>query len=90
MQCEELIQEEFGLQCNFEVMDAVQKLERLGIITRVSSYILFYFYYHFVKNYTEFYCIQDSIGRICCVPLKRANEIIGATTEELVLKARQS
>jgi len=66
LQCEELIQEEFGLQCNFEVMDAVQKLERLGVITR------------------------DSIGRICCVPLKRANEIIGATTEELVMKARQS
>jgi hypothetical protein len=66
LQCEELIQEEFGLQCNFEVMDAVQKLERLGIITR------------------------DSIGRICCLSLKRANEIIGATTEELVMKARQS
>ena len=41
LQCEELIQEEFGLQCNFEVMDAVQKLERLGIITRVSSHIFF-------------------------------------------------
>ncbi|GJN16858.1 hypothetical protein PR202_gb03882 [Eleusine coracana subsp. coracana] len=66
LQCEELIQEEFGLQCDFEVMDAVRKLERLGIITR------------------------DSIGRICCVALKRANEIIGATTEELVMKARQS
>lgn len=65
-QCEELIQEEFGLQCNFEVMDALQKLERFGIVTR------------------------DSIGRICCVPLKRSNEIIGATTEELVMKARQS
>lgn len=36
------------------------------------------------------FCIQDSIGRICSVPLKRANEIIGATTEELVMKARQS
>uniref|UniRef100_A0ACD5XH64 Uncharacterized protein n=1 Tax=Avena sativa TaxID=4498 RepID=A0ACD5XH64_AVESA len=66
LQCEELIQEEFGLQCNFEVMDALQKLERFGIVTR------------------------DSIGRICCVPLKRSNEIIGATTEELVMKARQS
>ncbi|XP_062188908.1 uncharacterized protein LOC133892223 [Phragmites australis] len=33
LQCEELIQEEFGLQCNFEVMDDVRKLERLGIIT---------------------------------------------------------
>ncbi|KAE8801232.1 hypothetical protein D1007_23124 [Hordeum vulgare] len=66
LQCEELIQEEFGLQCNFEVMDALQKLERFGIVTR------------------------DSIGRIVCVPLKRSNEIIGATTEELVMKARQS
>ncbi|KQK11333.1 uncharacterized protein LOC100835927 [Brachypodium distachyon] len=66
LQCEELIQEEFGLQCNFEVIDALQKLERLGIVTR------------------------DSIGRICCLPLKRSNEIIGATTEELVMKARQS
>jgi hypothetical protein len=33
--------------------------------------------------------IQDSIGRYQCVGLKRANEIIGTTTEELVLKARQ-
>ncbi|KAM0856783.1 hypothetical protein ACQ4PT_048857 [Festuca glaucescens] len=66
LQCEELIQEEFGLQCNFEVMDALQKLERFGIVTR------------------------DSIGRIYCVPLKRSNEIIGATTEELVMKARQN
>lgn len=49
LQCEELIQEEFGLQCNFEVMDAVQKLERLGIITRVSSHI-FFSYFHFSKH----------------------------------------
>jgi len=33
--------------------------------------------------------MQDSIGRYQCVGLKRANEIIGTTTEELVLKARQ-
>jgi len=33
--------------------------------------------------------IQDSVGRYQCVGLKRANEIIGTTTEELVLKARQ-
>ncbi|CAL9210536.1 unnamed protein product [Musa hybrid cultivar] len=64
--CEELIQEEFGMKCNFEVLDAVQKLERLGIVAR------------------------DSIGRIYCLPLKRANEIIGPTTEELVVKATQS
>lgn len=33
---------------------------------------------------------QDSIGRILCVPLKRANEIIGTTTEEVVMRAQQS
>ncbi|KAH7670128.1 hypothetical protein IHE45_10G005100 [Dioscorea alata] len=63
--CEDLIQEEFGEQCNFDVTDAVRKLEKLGIV------------------------IKDSIGRIACVPLRRANEIIGTTTEEIVLKARQ-
>nr|DAD30390.1 TPA_asm: hypothetical protein HUJ06_009241 [Nelumbo nucifera] len=63
--CEELIQEEFGEKCNFDVDDAVQKLEKLGIVAR------------------------DGIGRYYCVGLKRANEIIGTTTEELVLKAKQ-
>ncbi|KAJ6841285.1 uncharacterized protein M6B38_308335 [Iris pallida] len=65
LQCEELILEEFGERCNFEVKDAVQKLEKLGIVA------------------------WDSIGRIYCLPLKRANEIIGPTTEELVIKAKQ-
>ncbi|MED6157898.1 hypothetical protein PIB30_027696 [Stylosanthes scabra] len=63
--CEELIREEFGETCNFDVDDAIQKLEKLGIVT------------------------QDAIGRYICVGLKRANEIIGTTTEELVLKAKQ-
>ncbi|KAL2939525.1 Ketol-acid reductoisomerase (NADP(+)) [Bienertia sinuspersici] len=63
--CEELIKEEFGETCDFDVDDALQKLEKLGIITR------------------------DSIGRYFTVSLKRANEIIGTTTEELVMKARQ-
>ncbi|KOM26558.1 hypothetical protein LR48_Vigan293s000900 [Vigna angularis] len=63
--CEELIKEEFGEDCNFDVDDAVEKLEKLGIVNR------------------------DSVGRYQCVGLKRANEIIGTTTEELVLKARQ-
>ncbi|XP_044501321.1 uncharacterized protein LOC123222750 isoform X2 [Mangifera indica] len=62
--CEDLIKEEFGESCNFDVDDAVQKLEKLGIISR------------------------DTIGRYFCVRLKRANEIIGTTTEELVLKAK--
>ncbi|KAL8153742.1 hypothetical protein V2J09_011502 [Rumex salicifolius] len=65
LKCEELIYEEFGMSCNFDVDDAVEKLERLGIVSR------------------------DSIGRYYAVGLKRANEIIGTTTEELVLKAKQ-
>uniref|UniRef100_A0A1S4DXZ5 Aminopeptidase n=1 Tax=Cucumis melo TaxID=3656 RepID=A0A1S4DXZ5_CUCME len=36
LRCEELIKEEFGEHCNFEVDDAVQKLEKLGIVSRVS------------------------------------------------------
>ncbi|KAK1437621.1 hypothetical protein QVD17_03415 [Tagetes erecta] len=63
--CEELLKEEFGERCNFDVDDAVNKLEKLGIISK------------------------DQIGRYYCSGLKRANEIIGTTTEELVLKARQ-
>ncbi|KAL6890217.1 hypothetical protein ACP4OV_008980 [Aristida adscensionis] len=66
LRCEQLIKEEFGVECNFDVVDAVKKLEKLGIVSR------------------------DSIGRISCVPLKRANEIIGTTTEELVMRAQQS
>ncbi|KAM5581610.1 hypothetical protein ABKV19_010718 [Rosa sericea] len=63
--CEELIKEEFGASCNFDVDDAVGKLEKLGIVSR------------------------DSVGRYFCVGLKRANEIIGTTTEELVMRAKQ-
>ncbi|KAG2558012.1 hypothetical protein PVAP13_8NG106200 [Panicum virgatum] len=66
LRCEQLIKEEFGVECNFDVVDAVKKLEKLGIVSR------------------------DSIGRILCVPLKRANEIIGTTTEEMVLRAQQA
>jgi len=35
--CEDLIREEFGESCNFDVDDAVQKLEKLGIVTKVDS-----------------------------------------------------
>ncbi|CAN6838018.1 unnamed protein product [Brassica oleracea] len=34
LRCEELIKEEFGERCNFDVDDAVQKLEKLGIVAR--------------------------------------------------------
>ncbi|CAL5441761.1 unnamed protein product [Camellia sinensis] len=33
----ELIKEEFGERCNFDVDDAVQKLEKLGIVAWVRS-----------------------------------------------------
>ena len=36
LHCEELIKEEFGAECNFDVHDAVKKLEKLGIIHRVN------------------------------------------------------
>ena len=35
MRCEELIREEFHENCNFDMDDAVQKLEMLGIIAQV-------------------------------------------------------
>lgn len=35
IQCEELIKEEFGASCNFDVDDAVHKLEKMGIVARV-------------------------------------------------------
>lgn len=35
--CEELIKDEFKETCDFDVEDAVQKLEKLGIVTKVSS-----------------------------------------------------
>ncbi|KAF8046690.1 hypothetical protein N665_3518s0007 [Sinapis alba] len=36
MQCEAFIKEEFNESCNFDVDDAVKKLEKLGLISRVS------------------------------------------------------
>uniref|UniRef100_A0A7N2KZ60 Aminopeptidase n=1 Tax=Quercus lobata TaxID=97700 RepID=A0A7N2KZ60_QUELO len=36
LRCEELIKEEFGESCNFDVDDAVHKLEQLGIVSRDS------------------------------------------------------
>nr|KAJ0217212.1 hypothetical protein LSAT_V11C300143470 [Lactuca sativa] len=39
--CEELINDEFGERCNFDVDDAVQKLEKLGIIAKVSLHLCF-------------------------------------------------
>lgn len=37
LRCEELIKEEFGESCNFDVDDAVEKLEKLGIVARVRN-----------------------------------------------------
>jgi len=36
IRCEELIKEEFDARCNFDVDDAVGKLEKLGIVGRVN------------------------------------------------------
>ncbi|XP_059670785.1 probable protein phosphatase 2C 78 [Cornus florida] len=38
LRCEELIQEEFGECCNFDVDDSVQKLEKFGIVARGDNY----------------------------------------------------
>lgn len=40
--CEELIREEFRETCNFDVDDAIEKLEKLGIVTRVRFPFLNY------------------------------------------------
>lgn len=37
LRCEELIKEQFGESCNFDVDDAVKKLEKLGIVSRVRD-----------------------------------------------------
>uniref|UniRef100_A0A6N2MQL0 Uncharacterized protein n=1 Tax=Salix viminalis TaxID=40686 RepID=A0A6N2MQL0_SALVM len=63
--CEELITGEFNEKCNFDVDDALQKLQKLGIVAK------------------------DPAGKYACTDLKHANEIIGTTTEEVVLKANQ-
>lgn len=59
-QCEKIMLEEFQERFDFEVEDAVKKMEKLGLVTR------------------------DSVGLYCPVDLKRANEIIGVTTEERI------
>ncbi|CAN8236512.1 unnamed protein product [Cochlearia groenlandica] len=64
MQSETFIKEEFNESCNFDVDDAVTKLEKLGLVSR------------------------DSEDKYTCVNMKEANEIMGTTTEEMVLKAR--
>ncbi|KAL1201357.1 hypothetical protein V5N11_003769 [Cardamine amara subsp. amara] len=60
---EAFIKEEFNESCNFDVDDAVKKLEKLGLVSR------------------------DSEDKYSCVSMKEANEIMGTTTEEMVLKA---
>ncbi|XP_048134386.1 uncharacterized protein LOC115747508 isoform X3 [Rhodamnia argentea] len=65
LHCEELIKKEFDVNCNFDVDDAVTKLEKLGLVVR------------------------DAEGNYSCVELKHANKLIGATAEEIVMKARE-
>ena len=42
LQCEELTQEEFGLRYNFEVMDAVEKMEACDHYKSKFSHIFSY------------------------------------------------
>ncbi|KAH9618800.1 hypothetical protein KSS87_018761 [Heliosperma pusillum] len=63
--CEELILEEFKENCNFDVDDAVTKLEKLRLVSK------------------------DENQRYSCVDVKKANDIIGTTTEEIVSNANQ-
>uniref|UniRef100_A0A803MZH8 Uncharacterized protein n=1 Tax=Chenopodium quinoa TaxID=63459 RepID=A0A803MZH8_CHEQI len=61
--CEELILEQFNEQCDFDVDDAIDKLEKLGIV------------------------YKDQSDRYSSVDVKKANDFIGTTTEEIVKKA---
>nr|CAB3462061.1 unnamed protein product [Digitaria exilis] len=90
LRCEELIKDEFGAECNFDVHDAIKKLEKLSIVHRVNLTQFFVMLKLVRQQIRNFLAARDSIGRILCVPLKRANEIIGTTTEELVMRAQQS
>ncbi|XP_021736071.1 uncharacterized protein LOC110702636 isoform X2 [Chenopodium quinoa] len=61
--CEELILEQFNEQCDFDVNDAIDKLEKLGIV------------------------YKDQSDRYSSLDVKKANDVIGTTTEEIVKKA---
>lgn len=41
MQSEAFIKEEFNESCNFDVDDAITKLEKLGLVSRVSPSVSF-------------------------------------------------
>ncbi|KAF9600924.1 hypothetical protein IFM89_013831 [Coptis chinensis] len=71
--------DEFGEKCDFDVDDAVQKLEKLGIVARFPSLV----------SDVLICAWPDTIGRYYCISLKCVNEIIDTTTEEMVLKAKQ-
>lgn len=58
--CEELMATKFGEKCDFDVEDALEKLEKLQIITK------------------------DVNGKYSHQPLRKANDAIGETTDELV------
>lgn len=87
MQCEAFIKEEFNESCNFDVDDAVKKLEKLGLVSRVSWWWSCLPYVCSVSK-TNIEVGQDSEDKYRCVSIKEANDIMGTTTEEMVLKAR--
>ncbi|THF99484.1 hypothetical protein TEA_016356 [Camellia sinensis var. sinensis] len=88
LRCEELIKEEFVRGCT----------ERKRYPPKGSSFARHVICSLNWMNYGPsvmlylclWYTYDDSIGRYYCVSLKRANEIIGTTVEDLVLKGNQS
>lgn len=58
--CEQLMASKFGEKCDFDVEDALIKLEKLEIVTK------------------------DANGKYSHQPLRKANDAIGVTTDELV------
>jgi hypothetical protein len=61
LRCEELIKEEFGAECNFDVNDAVKKLEKLGIVHRVNlnHFILMLKYILWLGTAVRYYAISN-------------------------------
>lgn len=54
LRCEELIKDEFGAECNFDVHDAIQKLEKLSIVHRVHLSHFFYILKYTLRTIPHF------------------------------------
>ncbi|XP_048502324.1 uncharacterized protein LOC104897658 isoform X5 [Beta vulgaris subsp. vulgaris] len=77
--CEELILEQYTENCNFDVDDAIHKLEKLGIVHKVKD----------IPSFPPILCLDQS-EQYSSVDVKKANDFIGTTTEEIVTNASQN